>query len=235
MQGGVQDGGSFGPWSAYGLKQEQYDHIVMVFMTFDQDDSGELDRGEITTLARWLNYAHSPQDIDTMFRQMDTDGSGALSLDEFCRWVSQHRPDPQRLYGLSHEEYEATLFAFHSYDRDNNGLLDANEFASLAMRQGWARTAPEAQQLFARIDTDRNARVDLDEILRFRQSQKGGGAPMHPSHGPPQPIFSAAPSQQPPPQQQQQQQGWGQQPPPQSGGWQSNWQPPPQQAQQQWQ
>ena len=190
-----------GPWERFHLEQEEYDHIFAVFMTFDTDGSGELDRAELKTLCRWLNYAHTDRDVENMFRAMDTDGSGALSMDEFCGWISTHRPDPQALYGLTPVEYNNVLFQFHTFDTDQNGSLDENEFVGLAIRQGYATHEAAARHLFRMIDTDRSGTVDLHELLTFRAQQRHGSAPLQ---QPPQPSPGASwgPPQSMPPQQQ---------------------------------
>eukprot|EP00760_Papus_ankaliazontas_P025814 PhM_4_TR2883/c2_g1_i1/m.44434 len=68
------------PWTQYNMSQYEYDRLLAMFMTFDYDGSGELNRRELTRLATWLNFPHTPRDVDMMFQQMDTDRSGSLSL-----------------------------------------------------------------------------------------------------------------------------------------------------------
>jgi Ca2+-binding EF-hand superfamily protein len=158
------------PWHSYGLEQEEYDHIFAVFLTFDTDGSGELDREELKTLCRWLNFASSDSDIDQMFRAMDTDGNGTLNMDEFCRWLSVHRPNPQLLYGLSPVSYNNVLFQFHTFDRNQDGTLDEDEFVGLAVRQGYSQSEQDARSLFRAVDSDHSGTVDLHELLTFRRN-----------------------------------------------------------------
>ena len=172
-----------GPWTQYNMEPDEYDHVMAVFINFDQDDSGELDRGELTTLARWLNFAHSPADIERMFRDMDTDGSGALSLDEFCRWTMMHRPDSHALYGLPPEEYHHVLFQFHSYDRNSDGFLDKNEFRQLAIKQRYAHDNAAADRLFDAVDEDRSGTVELHELLLYRAKMRHGQGYHSAAHG----------------------------------------------------
>jgi Ca2+-binding EF-hand superfamily protein len=232
------------PWTLYGLDQEEYDHIMAVFMTFDTDGSGELDRREVTTLCRWLNFAHNDADVDRMFRDMDSDGSGSLNMDEFCRWLSTHRPDPQALYGLHPRHYNEVLFQFHTFDRNQDGSLDENEFVGLALRQGYCREEAEARNLFRMIDTDRSSTVDLHELLTFRahyQARYDGAPPPPQQQTPPQwqqhypaPAPHGEQLRVPPPGGMQYQRQYGQQmyhqqqqgQMPQPGSWQSA--PPPQ-------
>jgi Ca2+-binding EF-hand superfamily protein len=160
------------PWELYALSQEEYDQIVAIFMTFDEDDSGELDRGELEKLARWLNFAQQPGEIDRMFRDMDTDHSGSLTLEEFCTWHKYHKPDPQSLYGMKQSDYNVVLMQFRSYDSNHDGALSVGEFQRLCQQLRFYPTPQEAAQVFAQIDLDRNGTVDLHEFLMFRSAQQ---------------------------------------------------------------
>ena len=164
------------PWDRYGIRQVEYDHVMAIFLTFDADGSGELSARELTTLARYLNYPHSPGDMQRMFAEMDTDRSGSLSLDEFCTWMQRNKIDPVERYGLSEQEYEEVLFQFHKHDRDTDGLLNVSEFAGLCRDQGWTRTLEEATPMFRAVDTDRSGGVSLDEMLTYRASRPAATA-----------------------------------------------------------
>lgn len=168
-------------------------------MTFDEDDSGELDRGELEKLARWLNFAQQPGEIDRMFRDMDTDHSGSLTLEEFCTWHKHHKPDPQSLYGMKQSDYNVVLMQFRAYDSNHDGALSLAEFQRLCQHMKFYASAQEAAQVFARIDLDRNGTVDLHEFLTF----KAAGAQQHQQQQfvPQQQGYYQQPQQQQPPQQ----------------------------------
>jgi Ca2+-binding EF-hand superfamily protein len=156
----------------YDLSQEAYDQIVSIFMTFDEDDSGRLDRKELAKLAKWLNYAQQPGDIDRIFAEMDSQRTGSLTLDDFCTWLKYHRPNPERLYGLSQTEYNTVMMQFHVYDTNGDGELNEDEFVRLCTSLRYYPNETEARVVFRRIDIDRNGTVDLNEFLVFR-AQKG--------------------------------------------------------------
>lgn len=180
------------PWELYALAQEEYDQIVAIFMTFDEDDSGELDRSELEKLARWLNFAQQPGEIDKMFRDMDTDHSGSLTLEEFCTWHKYHKPDPQSLYGMRQSDYNVVLMQFRSYDSNHDGALSLPEFQRLCQQMQYYRSPQEAAQVFGQIDLDRSGTVDLHEFLTYRsaqqrQQQQGAQAYQHYQQAPPYP------------------------------------------------
>ncbi|ORC76862.1 uncharacterized protein TM35_002881000 [Trypanosoma theileri] len=156
------------PWIEYGLTQGEYDQIMALFLSFDDDESGGLDRREVGRLARWLNFARSDADIDRIFRDMDADGSGTLSLNEFLTWLRHNRPDPKALYGLSQAEYNTVMMQFRMYDKNQDGLLSMGEFARLALNLGEVGNIDAGRQLFTFIDTNGNGTVDLHEFLIYR-------------------------------------------------------------------
>ncbi|RNE99447.1 EF hand, partial [Trypanosoma rangeli] len=156
------------PWHQFGLSREEYDQIMALFIFFDTDDNGWLDRREIGRLARWLNFARSDRDIDRMFREMDTDRSGTLSLSEFLTWLSQNRPDPNALYGLSQSDYNTIMMQFRMYDKGKNGLLSMDEFARLTLSLGEVANMDAGRCLFRSIDTDGNGVIGLHEFLTHR-------------------------------------------------------------------
>lgn len=156
------------PWAAYDLGQLEYDQIMGIFMMFDTDDSGELSRPQLKRLCRCLNYARSDADIERIFTQMDADGSGSLSLAEFCTWLKFNKPNPEALYGLSQYEYNTILMHFFERDSNHDGTLDVNEFKSLGRELGM--TPDVAEMVFREIDINHDGAVDLHEYLLYRKS-----------------------------------------------------------------
>ena len=59
---------------------------LMVFDDVDQDGSGELDRDEITELAKSLAMDMTEDELDDAFVAMDKDCGGTISIDEFYGW-----------------------------------------------------------------------------------------------------------------------------------------------------
>lgn len=160
------------PWMLYGIDQQEYDQIVSLFVFFDDDDSGQLDKNEVSRLARWLNFARTPQEVDAIFADMDSDGSGSLSLGEFLTWLKYNKPNPEALYGLTQSQYNTIMMQFHTYDSNQDGLLEEPEFCRLVLGLGDARDTAGAQRLFRMIDTNGDHSIDLHEFLRFRAGRR---------------------------------------------------------------
>jgi Ca2+-binding EF-hand superfamily protein len=156
------------PWTLYNLGQNEYDQIVSLFVFFDEDDSGSLDRNEVARLARWLNFANTPQDVQRIFDDMDADHSGSLSLGEFLSWLRYNKPNPQALYGLTQSQYNTIMMQFHTYDTNQDGCLEMNEFTRLVLNLRDVKDDATARRLFQMIDRDRDGAINLHEFLTFR-------------------------------------------------------------------
>lgn len=160
------------PWRRYGISQEEYDQIVSLFMFFDSDESGELTRSEVGRLARWLNFASSPQDVDRIFNDMAQRGSGSLSVGEFLTWLMHNKPNPQALYGLTQSQYSTIMMQFHLHDGNQDGCLEEEEFCRLVTGLGDVPSMQTAQSLFQIVDVNRQGRIDLHTFLRFRAGKR---------------------------------------------------------------
>lgn len=160
------------PWMLYGIDQQEYDQIVSLFIFFDDDDSGQLDKGEVSRLAHWLNFARTPQEVDRIFADMDSNGSGSLSLAEFLTWLKYNKPNPEALYGLTQSQYNTIMMQFHTHDSNHDGALDESEFCRLVLHLGDVRDPQGARELFRQIDTNGDRSIDLHEFLRFRSGRR---------------------------------------------------------------
>ena len=147
--------------------------MTSLFINFDDDDGGDLDRPEVTRLAKWLNYPSTEADITEMFRTQDTDRSGTLSMEEFLAFYMDKRPDPEQLYGLDQRTYNTALLQFRSVDPRLSGYLDLAAFTQLAKKQQVVASDAEAAGLFAQIDSDQNGVIDLHEFLSYMKPFRG--------------------------------------------------------------
>ena len=59
--------------------------IMSFFQVFDSDGSGELDAEEFREALAQFGFEDKDEQ-DAMFREIDADGGGTVSWDEFLRW-----------------------------------------------------------------------------------------------------------------------------------------------------
>lgn len=69
------------------LLQWQENELRCVFAYFDRDESGEIDIAEFREALQALGQSITPEELDGLVAQADTDGSGTIGIDEFCAFV----------------------------------------------------------------------------------------------------------------------------------------------------
>ena len=58
------------------LTHDQVDVFRQAFDIFDADHSGAIDQAELTSLMQALGFNYSPAQMQLIFEEVDTDGSG---------------------------------------------------------------------------------------------------------------------------------------------------------------
>jgi hypothetical protein len=101
--------------------------IAEAFAMFDVDGSGEIDRDELSSVAKELGVPLSESDLDDAMKQMDADGSGEVDLQEFAGWykslTSSNSGAPSKLELIK-----------------LNSMLSSSSIPALGRRQNWSPT-----------------------------------------------------------------------------------------------
>lgn len=125
---------------------ERAKQVNKIFDDYDTDDSGFISmanfRDAIDDMMEWDDklYPH-------VFKKMDTTGDGTLSKDELST-------------GLALIE---AAKVFDGMDTDNSGVLDKNQWTTVAMKCKFS--AQDAENIFNEFDDDGNGVMDFDEFL----------------------------------------------------------------------
>eukprot|EP01043_Picozoa_sp_COSAG02_P055337 COSAG02_NODE_6402_length_3598_cov_12.565019_1_plen_574_part_10 len=104
------------------ILNEGFQHL---FNQLDADNSGSLERGEIEVLVGSLGEQLSAAELNTMMEQLDADGSGDVSYEEFRSWW-----DMQQFNSASEREKELQDL-FDIVDADSSGEVDWEEFLTM--------------------------------------------------------------------------------------------------------
>jgi Ca2+-binding EF-hand superfamily protein len=117
------------------------EELMSVFNLIDADNSGLLDRDEITSLADYLSEdPMSEAEMDQAMQEMDGDGSGEVDFEEFQSWWDARRTSRETAAakelepvaakpnaGVHDEDFDAAcLQIFKRYDDDGSGEIDAS-------------------------------------------------------------------------------------------------------------
>ena len=93
----------FGKPGPLGLTLQTNDPLDTVWQkkarSFDKDGDGELNREEVAEVLAGLGRPTEPQDVDIVFREMDTDNDGSVNIQEFEDWykLQDHGTKPGEL------------------------------------------------------------------------------------------------------------------------------------------
>ncbi len=69
------------------ISEDDKTNARYLFHKFDKDDSGFLDKAELTLLFKELGFDHSAENIDLMLAKYDVDGTGTVELEEFAGFL----------------------------------------------------------------------------------------------------------------------------------------------------
>ncbi|CAJ1430078.1 unnamed protein product, partial [Effrenium voratum] len=87
-----------------GFSQQEMQEIKATFKKFDEDTSGDIDVCELAEMLRFQGHAASIDEVRRLHARVDFNGSGALDLAEFVRFMRLHR---EELLESVREAYDA--------------------------------------------------------------------------------------------------------------------------------
>ncbi|XP_059193477.1 ras and EF-hand domain-containing protein homolog [Centropristis striata] len=172
------------------MSQEERTRLSSLFHAYDVDNSGCIEKQEFSTICQEL---HVPsQEADGIFERLDVDNDGTVTLEEFIsgfRERHQEKEDDTEdekssgsegdfpsdtehlissqthppIRGMSAEEQERLRTLFQTYDVDNSGEIERNEFLTICAEL--QVSADEAERIFNRLDVDNDGTVTLVEFI----------------------------------------------------------------------
>ena len=96
--------------------------IAKDFRKFDTDDSGKLERQEFEKDMVLVGMRLTPGELNEMWNETDTDGSGVIDLQEFAALVKVRRG--QNTHTVESRQDKAIAEAFRKFDTDDSGKLE---------------------------------------------------------------------------------------------------------------
>ena len=169
------------------------ERYVVTFSTMDGADVENWADGVIDEICRKLYTAMGTQDSQQAFAVVDTDKSGMVDINEFCRLLRVERsPFVERLFsmfdtdktglidlkefvvGLSNVGTEArenkVKFAFKVFDLDGSGSIDADELRKIVKATNMAsekQLTRKVEWLMKQCDTDGDGMISYDEFVNL--------------------------------------------------------------------
>ncbi|XP_053726926.1 ras and EF-hand domain-containing protein homolog [Synchiropus splendidus] len=161
------------------MSEEERDQLSSLFHAYDTDNSGRIEKDEFFIICQELNV--DSREAEGLFNRLDVDKDGTVTLEEFISGFTELRdvqkdcetssdqeevmcslPQPT-VKGMSAEEQDRLRALFRTYDVDNSGRIERNEFLTICAELQVSNA--EADRIFDRLDVDKDGTVTLQEFI----------------------------------------------------------------------
>jgi len=141
------------------LTEEQKADVKEAFSLFDTQAGGTIDTKDLKVAMRALGFEPRKEEIKKMVAEVDKDGSGKLSLDNFMVIMANKMSEK--------DTKEEILKAFKLFDDDETGNITFGNLRRVAKELGENLTDEELQEMIEEADRDDDGEVNQDEFLRI--------------------------------------------------------------------
>ncbi|XP_050101526.1 uncharacterized protein LOC126581719 [Anopheles aquasalis] len=141
------------------LSDEQRQDIKEAFDLFDSEGTGMIDTKELKVAIRALGFEPKKEEIKKMIAEIDKDGSGKISFDDFLQLMTVKMAEK--------DSKEEILKAFRLFDDDETGTISFKNLKRVAKELGENLTDEELQEMIDEADRDGDGEVNQEEFLRI--------------------------------------------------------------------
>ncbi|XP_067004791.1 uncharacterized protein [Anabrus simplex] len=141
------------------LTDEQKADIKEAFDLFDTEGTGKIETKELKVAIRALGFEPKKEEIKKMIADIDKDGSGVLSYDDFLSLMTVKMAEK--------DSKEEIMKAFRLFDDDETGKISFKNLKRVAKELGENLTDEELQEMIDEADRDGDGEINQDEFLRI--------------------------------------------------------------------
>lgn len=148
-----------------------------LFRSLDVDHNNRLSKLELEQVILGLEPHLSRSEKESIWERFDTDRSGFVDLNEFCRALQEVNAsalvtveDKVRLVGIRFKENGSSVYqAFSVFDRNNDGFLNRDEWQRAISFLAPELHPSDVDAIFRQFDVDANGFISLAEFQDFFQ------------------------------------------------------------------
>ncbi|CAH1775337.1 unnamed protein product [Owenia fusiformis] len=144
------------------------------FRVFDKNNDGKITREELKTTMVELGEKLTEEEIDAMLKDADLNKDGVIDYTEFVQMMSRrfsHSLDYTENGKFSPEQVADLRIAFNLLDKDKDGTITKDELKVVMTAFHQSVTDKELDEIFAKVDLDRNGRIDFKEFLTMLEDK----------------------------------------------------------------
>lgn len=143
--------------------------IRAVFRMFDSGGDGSIEAHEIVKLLKATGWQGSDEEAQAIMQELDDDGSGEVSFDEFFSWCVETGIGMNDGEGEDSVE-EASERIFEMLDADGSGTITASEMAGLFKQVCKDISEDDVMQLVNEWDDSGDGKLDREELEKMLRS-----------------------------------------------------------------
>ena len=151
------------------LSPEQIEHFRDAYNIFDKNGDGGVTVNELAHVMRCIGQEANDQEVRRMFSEVDRDGSGEISFEEFLEIMQM------QLGSKAAASSEASLSgeftrddwaqAFKIFDLNGDGFIDPSELGTVLANMGEKLESFELLEMVQEVCTDESGKLSLDMFI----------------------------------------------------------------------
>lgn len=144
------------------MSKKQLNEFREAFMLFDKDGDGSITKEELGRVMRSLGQFAREEELQQMLHDVDIDGDGCFSFEEFVEIVSKKGKTSNN---TAEEEEKELRDAFRVFDKHNRGYISASDLRAVLQCLGEDLSEEEIEGMIKEVDVDGDGRIDFLEFV----------------------------------------------------------------------
>lgn len=154
------------------IPEDEIEDYRLAFNMFDKDGSGTISSKEFLKLLKNLGQNVTKDEAQKIMNDLDQDGSGEIDFDEFISYIKKIKVQ-EIIDSREQEEEEKIIWAFQTFDEDNDDVISITEFRKIICNIGTNRFNQEqCDQIFREADLNSDGVLNYREFVAFWKELK---------------------------------------------------------------
>ncbi|KAL7676755.1 hypothetical protein ACOME3_003004 [Neoechinorhynchus agilis] len=156
-----------------GQCNEMMKDLIIAFKIFDKDNNGLISKQELLEAMEAFGGNLSRNEIDEIFRKIDTDKSGDIDFTEFIQAIALQKKTqtiwkqtPPHMSSQSDTAADPKSL-FNIFDKNSDGFISPDEIREVMLIVGEELTEDDITEMLKVADTDGDGRVSYSEFAKI--------------------------------------------------------------------